>query len=184
MRRLCRAAIALAIAALPASASGGLIPAAQAQARKPQSTSKLAVKPVATWTFKRLLGAPTLAYGIEAKDDYLITFSCQPDSGLLRVISSIGSRGLRPGDGAAIRLINGKAKFEVAGTAFSTEHSDTIDIGGATRFDASMLALFRQGDTLVVEVPGRKRNLTLSNAKAAADAFEKACAADARSSQG
>jgi hypothetical protein len=181
MRRLCRAGIALATIALLAVADDGPATPALAQTKK-QSGAKAPVKPTAVWTFKRLFGAPTLAYGTEARDDYLITLSCQPDTGLLRVISSIGSRGLRPGDGAAIRLINGKAKFEIAGTAYSTEGSDAVDIGGATRFDASLLALFRQGETLIVEVPGRKRNLPLNNAKPAADAFEKACAAGARPS--
>ncbi|MCC6948193.1 MAG: hypothetical protein IT539_10550 [Bradyrhizobiaceae bacterium] len=175
MRRRRRAAAVLAVtvfAALCVAPSGAL-----AQAKKSKGGTKaVPAKPATTWTYTRALGTPTLAYGIEARDDFQITFSCQPDAGLLRVISLIGSRSLRPGDGAAIRLRNGKAHFEVAGTAFSTETRKQIDVAGTTKFDAALFNLFQQGETVILEVPGQRRSLTLNNAKAAAEAFEKACA--------
>lgn len=178
MRRL-RCAAAFALIALAASLGDTAV--AHAQAKKPRAGAKSTpAKPAAAWIFERRLGVPTLAYGAEPRDEYLIIFSCQPESGLLRVISSVGSRGLRPGDGAAIRLVNGKTRFEFAGTAFSTEGGRVIDIAAVTRFDSSLLALFRQGETLVVEVPGRRRSLPITNAKPAADAFEKACTASPR----
>jgi len=148
-----------------------------AQAKKVRPATKtVSLKPVAAWTFTRELGAPTLAYGIKAEEDLQISFSCQPDSGLLRVISLIGSRGLHPGDGAAIRLRNGKAYFEIAGTAFSTEMRKQVDVAGTTKFDAALFDLLRQGEKAILEVPGHRRSLTLNNAKAATEAFEKACA--------
>jgi hypothetical protein len=119
---------------------------------------------------------PTLFYGAGV-DDYQIAFSCQPESGLLRVISQIGSRGVQPGDSAAIRLHSGKRKFEVAGTAFTTETRHGIDIGGATRFDPDLFVLFKGGETLVIEVPGRKKSLPITDAGPSADAFQRACSA-------
>lgn len=180
MRCLRRTAAAIALAAL------AVLPnidnsAAQTRAKQPPAKLKAAPsKAVPAWSFIRTLGVPTLAYGIEAKDEFLISFSCQPDSGLLRVISSIGSRGLRPGDGAAIRLSNGKARFEIAGTAFATEMRNAVDIGGVTRIDPALFALFRAGDTLVVEVPGRRQRLPVADAKGAVEAFEKACVAGSK----
>jgi hypothetical protein len=110
-------------------------------------------------------------------------FSLLPTGhGLLRVIAQIGSRGLQPGDDAAIRLANGKNRIEVAGTAFSTKLSK-VDVGGATRFGPYISALFKDGETLVVEVPGRKRSLPIANAGKSADAFLKACTATAAARQ-
>jgi hypothetical protein len=151
--------------------------AATARADTKKKAVKAPIKKLPEWRFSRDLGAPTLAYGVGLKDEVLLSFSCQPDSGLLRVLSMFGSRGLRPGDGAAIRFSNGKLRFEVAGTAFSTESRDDVDIGGATRIDPKLFALFRVGDTLVIDVPGRTRSVPLANARASAEAFQKACMA-------
>ena len=145
-----------------------------------------AVVPKPGWRFIRPSSTPTLFYGAAA-DDFQISFSCQPDSGLLRVIAQIGSRGVQPGDGAAIRLQSGKRKFEVAGTAFTTKSRKGIDIGGATRIDPGLFVLFKGSDPLVVEVPGRKRALPMQDAGPSAEAFQKACsatAAAARTSSG
>ena len=148
--------------------------AAQQQKKKAVKTA-VRTKPAPAWRYSRERGVPTLAYGTGSEDDVLISFSCQPDTGLVRVISLIGSRGVRPGDGAAIRLSNGRNRFEIAGTAFSTKANEAVDIGGATRIDAKLFALFRTGDTLVVDVPGRKHSMPVASAKTIADAFQKAC---------
>jgi hypothetical protein len=150
------------------------------------SKKKAAVKAsssiaVPGWRFIRRTGSPTLEYGAGA--DFQLSLSCQPESGLLRVIAQIGSRGLQPGDGAAIRLANGKSRFEIAGTAFSTESRKDVDIGGATRFDAELIQLFKSGETLILEVPGRKRSLPVANAAPSAEAFQKACTAIAAAKQ-
>jgi hypothetical protein len=179
------AVIAAALPSLPAmaqTATGAIQLAQKSTAPTRADTKKKTAKAVASkkapeWRFSRNLGAPTLAFGLDTKDEILLSFSCQPDSGLLRVLSMFGSRGLRPGDGAAIRFSNGKLRFEVAGTAFSTESRDDVDIGGATRIDPKLFALFRVGDTLVIDVPGRTRSVPLANARASAEAFQKACMA-------
>jgi hypothetical protein len=147
-----------------------------------QAATKSSVKPSAIvkgqpiWKFYRAAGVATLEYGVTG-GEVVISFSCQPGTELLRVISQIGSRGLRPGDGAAILLMNGKTRVEIAGTAFSTQSREAVDIAAATRVDPKLFALFRTGDTLIVDVPGRRRTLTLSGARASTGTFEKACTA-------
>jgi len=148
---------------------------AQAPKKKPAAKTSTAVAKPA-WRFVRRLGSPSLEFGV-GTDDFQLSFSCQPETGLLRVIARIGSRGLQPGDGAAIRLANGKNRFEIAGTAFSTELRKDIDVGGATRFDPNLFLLFKGGETLVLEVPGRKRALPIANAGPSVEAFQKACTA-------
>ena len=54
-----------------------------------------------------------------------------------------------------------------------------VDIGGATRFDLGLFVLFKESETLVIEVPGRKRSLPIADAGPSADAFQKACSATA-----
>jgi hypothetical protein len=130
------------------------------------------------WKFSRASGLAKFEFAVPGADEAVVTFSCQPNSGLVRVVSHLGSRGVRPGDGAAIRLINGKNKFEVAGTAFSTPANESVDVGGVTRIDPKLFSLFRSGETIVLDVAGRKRNLSVANARTGADAFEKACGAE------
>jgi hypothetical protein len=152
-------------------------PGATAQAPKKTGSKASAAAAKPAWRFVRRVSGPALEYGT-GSEQIQLALSCQPDTGLLRIVAQIGSRGLRPGDGAAIRLANGKSRFEIAGTAFSTEFRKEVDIGGATRFDSALLLLFK-GDTLVLEVPGRKRSLPISNAGPSTEAFRKACTATA-----
>jgi hypothetical protein len=182
--RLSRAAALLALASIFGLAAADF---AEAQNRNRTPAKKAVVKreTVAAkpaWRFVRPSSVPTLIYGAGV-DDYQIAFSCQPESGLLRVIAQIGSRGVQPGDSAAIRLHSGKRKFEVAGTAFTTEARKGIDIGGATRFDPDLFVLFKGSETLVIEVPGRKKSLPITDVGPSADAFQRACSAMAGTSR-
>jgi hypothetical protein len=157
-------------------------PGAMAQAPKKTGAKAAAATAKPAWRFVRRISGPALEFGTGAEQIQL-ALSCQPETGLLRVIAQIGSRGLQPGDGAAIRLANGKTRFEIAGTAFSTESRKDVDIGGATRFDTGLFLLFKGGETLVLEVPGRKRSLPITNAGPSADAFRKACVTSATTAQ-
>jgi len=135
----------------------------------------VAARDARVWTLGRDATGPVLQFGLPGSAEPLIAFSCQPEAGLVRVVSFIGSRGVRPGDGARLRLSNGTAKMEIAGTAFAAETKNEVDIGGATRIDARLFALFRGGDTLLVEAPGKKLGLPVKTMGAKADAFEKSC---------
>jgi hypothetical protein len=174
--RLSRAIALIAVASIAGLAAADY---AEAQSRNRKPAKKAVVKREAVvakpaWKFVRPSSVPTLLYGAGV-DDYQISFSCQPDSGLLRVISQIGSRGVQPGDSAAIRLHSGKRKFEVAGTAFAAQARNGVDIGAATRLDPELFVLFKGSETLVIEVPGRKKSLPITDVGPSADAFQRAC---------
>ena len=153
-----------------------------AQTKKKKATVKTTAVAKPGWRYVRRVSGPALEYGT-GSEDFQLSLSCQPETGLLRVIAQIGSRGLQPGDGAAIRLANGKSRFEIAGTAFSTELRKEVDVGGTTRFDPDLFVLFKSGETIVLEVPGRKRALPIANAGPSAEAFQKACASPAGARQ-
>lgn len=180
MRRAFSAALllaALCAVSAPAWAQQSATSKQSGAKAKPSSAKKTVPAPKAqpSWRITRSAGVPSLEFGGPATAERVIAFSCQPGSGLVRVVSHVGSRGLRPGDGAAIRLTNGKAKFEVAGTAFSAEADENVDVGGTTKLDAKLFALFKTGDSMVLEVPGRKRTLPAASGRQAADALERAC---------
>jgi hypothetical protein len=204
MRRVC-ALVAIAAALLLALPAGD---AARAQSgaetiqlaqkrstrKQPARTAKPKPKPAKTkeaapketkpgWRFSRTRGEPTLQYGA-ANDASVISFTCQAESGLVRVISTIAASGVKPGDRAAIRLTSGKKKFEIAGTAFANDKRDEIEVGGQTRIDAALFSLFQGEEPLVIDVSGRKRSLPVTDARASADAFRKACGAGASKQAG
>jgi hypothetical protein len=180
MRRALSAALLLAAlfaASAPALAQQSATSKQSGARAKPVAAKKTVAAPKAqpSWRMTRSAGVPSLEFGGPATTERVIAFSCQPGSGLVRVVSHVGSRGVRPGDGAAIRLTNGKTKFEVAGTAFSAEADENVDIGGTTKLDPKLFALFKAGESIVLEVPGRKRTLPAASGRQAADALERAC---------
>ena len=165
-------------AAAPAISRPRALPAKKPAAKPEKKMDKKTDTPAKharAWTLGRETGSPTLKFG--SPGNVVLSFSCQPETGMVRVIAHLGGRGLRPGDGAYLRLTSGRARFEVAGTAFAAEADNTIDIGGITRIDAKLFDLLRAGDTMLVDVPGRKMGLPVRGLETSADAFEKACAA-------
>lgn len=158
--------------------------AAQAATKKPADKSAKALKPkkkepapkeVRIWAFNRPNGVPTLVYGF-SNGNAVITFSCQAETRLMRVVTHIGTRGVKPGDSTPVRLSNGNVRMEFSGTAFAAgQANEGVDVGGATKIDPKFFGLFRAGDTLLLDIPGRKRGLPTRNSQQSADAFEKAC---------
>lgn len=171
--------IAAGLASPPAAAQSPAKAAVKQDARKAKTAKakKASPAPAASrvWRLTSVAGTPTFQFGAPERGESLISFACQRDRGLIRVTTAIGSRGVRPGDTAPIRLSNGRVRIEIAGTAFAARSGETVDVGGATRIEARLFNLFRAGETLVVDVPGRRRGLSVRGAAASADAFEKAC---------
>jgi hypothetical protein len=127
------------------------------------------------WSMGREAGFPVLAYG--APGAPVISFACQPERGDFRVIVFSLARGVKAGDSARMRLRNGPSRLEVAGTAVPGEAKGTVDIAGVTRLAPRVFALFRTGEIIGVEVPGRTFNVPLKTLPNKGEPFERACAA-------
>ena len=85
---------------------------------------------------------------------------------------------MRPGDGGRVRLSSGWARVEVAATALPNENnSRAVDLGGITKVSPRLFALLKNGDTMVIEVPGRTSGVPLKTLGAKADAFQRSCLA-------
>ena len=126
------------------------------------------------WTFGREAGFSVLAYG--APGAPMISFACQPERGDFRVIVFSLARGVKAGDSARMRLRNGPSRLEVAGTAVPGESKGALDIAGVIRTAPRVFALFRTGEIIAVEVPGRTFNVPLKTLPDKATPFERACA--------
>ncbi len=170
----------MAVAAIAFVTGGNALAATAQKKAAPKAAAKpkpkeAPAKEVRAWSFSRQTGTPTLVYGV-VNGNPVVSFSCQPEIMLMRVVTHIGTRGVKPGDGTPVRLSNGNVRMEFAGTAFSTgDANDTVDIAGATKIDQKFFGLFRAGDTLLLDIPGRKRGLPVRAAAQSAEAFEKAC---------
>ena len=182
-RRFCRAILIL----VPILLAGPLAlpPDAAAQtAKKKQSLKEVAkkkkeaaaVKDMRSWNLGREPSGPVLFYGKSQNEDVSVSFTCQPEAGLVRVIAYGSARGVKPGDGARLRVTNGPARLEVAAIALPNDkNANIVDLGGTTKISPRVFALFHGGDTMVLEVPGRTVGFSLKTMPGKIEAFERAC---------
>ena len=149
---------------------------AKAKKKGSKQKEKAASADARIWSTSREGASPVLQYG-KATEEAIVSFSCQPDTGLVRVIAvaASGSRGPRAGDGARIRLMSGPHRFEVAGTAFASEKGPALFISGTTRIAPRFFALFKNSETMTVEVPGRTTGISLKSLGPRGEQFERAC---------
>jgi hypothetical protein len=183
-RRFCRAILIL----VPILLAGPLAlpPDAAAQTAKSKKLSlkevakkkkeAAAVKDMRSWNLGREAAGPVLFYGRTQNDEVAVSFTCQPETGLVRVIAYGSARGVKPGDGARLRVTNGPARLEVAAIALPNDkNANIVDLGGTTKISPRVFGLFRGGDTMVLEVPGRTVGFSLKTMPGKNEAFERAC---------
>jgi hypothetical protein len=149
--------------------------AAEAARKKKETQAKLAH----VWVLGRDNSRPALMFSRMNGDDARLTLSCQPDTGLVRIIVfDVPAKGMKTGDGGRVRLSNGPARLEVAATALPNEkNARAVDLGGTTRVSPRLFALLETGDTMVVEVPGRTTGIPLKSLGQKTEAFKRACLA-------
>ena len=179
-RRFCRAILILVPillagpALLPVDAAA--LTAKKHTAKEPAKKKKEAAHDARSWNLGREASGPVLYYGKTQNDDVSVSFTCQPEAGLVRVIAYGSARGVKPGDGARLRVTNGPARLEVAAIALPNEkNANIVDLGGTTKISPRVFSLFRGGDTMVLEVPGRTIGLSLKTLPGKNEAFERAC---------
>ena len=149
---------------------------AKAKKKGSKQKEKAASADARVWSTSREGASPVLQYG-KATEEAIVSFSCQPDAGLVRVIAvaASGTRGPRAGDGARIRLMRRPRRFEVARTAFAGEKGPALFISGTTRIAPRFFALFKNSETMTVEVPGRTTGISLKSLGPRGEQFERAC---------
>jgi hypothetical protein len=181
-RRFCRAILILVPillagpALLPIDAAAQTAKSKKHTAKEPAKKKKEAAHDTRSWNLGREPSGPVLFYGKTQNDDVSVSFTCQPEAGLVRVIAYGSARGVKPGDGARLRLTNGPARLEVAAIALPNEkNANIVDLGGTTKISPRVFSLFRGGDTMVLEVPGRTIGLSLKTLPGKNEAFERAC---------
>jgi hypothetical protein len=181
-RRFCRAILILmatliaAPAALPTQVVAQTPKAKKASPKDAKKKKEAGSAEARNWNIGRDPSGPVLYYGRSQTDDVSISFTCQLEAGLVRVIAYGTARGVKTGDGARLRLSNGPARLEVAAIALPNDkNANLVDIGGTTRINPRVFRLLRGGDTMVLEVPGRTTGVSLKTLAGKADTFERAC---------
>jgi len=161
---------------LPADAAAQTAKSKKHTAKEPAKKKKEAARDAKSWNLGREASGPVLFYGKTQNEDVAVSFTCLPEAGLVRVIAYGSARGVRPGDGARVRLTNGPARLEVAAIALPNDkNSAIVDLGGTTKISPRVFGLFRGGDTMVLEVPGRTVGFSLKTMPGKNEAFERAC---------
>jgi len=151
-----------------------------AKERAAENAKKLreakAARETRIWLLGRDGGRPALTFSRPNGDDPAVTFSCQADTGLVRVIVyNVVTKGMKTGDGVRVRLSSGPARLELAATVLPNDKNvHAVDLGGTTKVNPKLFNLFR-GDTIVVEVPGRTTGLSLKSIAQKSEAFERSC---------
>jgi hypothetical protein len=188
-RRFCRAILILVSILLAGPAILPIDAAAQTAKSKKLTLKEVAKKKkeaaashdARSWNLGRETLGPVLYYGKTQNDDVSVSFTCQPEAGLVRVIAYGSARGVKPGDGARLRVTNGPARLEVAAIALPNDkNANMVDLGGTTKISPRVFSLFRGGDTMVLEVPGRTIGFSLKTMPGKIEAFERACLAGDR----
>jgi hypothetical protein len=183
MRRRCGRAflilMALLIAAPVALPSPGAAQTAKSKKAAPKDAKKkkdTAPHDPRNWNIGRDPAGPVLYYGKTQTEEVSISFTCQLDAGLVRVIAYGTARGVKPGDGARLRLSNGPARLEIAAIALPNDKNpNLVDLGGTTKINPRVFRLLRGGDSIVLEVPGRTTGVSLKTLAGKNDAFERSC---------
>jgi hypothetical protein len=127
------------------------------------------------WRLTKDTSGPLLSFGPRKGDESIIAFSCTPGSKQIRVVAFTASRETKRGDAARLRLTNGRQRLEIAATAFADTVQKRIDIGGVTRDTPAFLDVFRSGETVILETPGRKVGISLKTLGKKADQFAATC---------
>lgn len=127
------------------------------------------------WRLTKDASGPLLSFGARKGEEMVIAFSCTPASKQIRVVAYTSARDTKRGDGARLRLTNGRQKLEIAATAFADTKQKRIDIGGVTRDTQGFLDVLRGGETVILETPGRKVGISLKTLGKKADQFAATC---------
>jgi hypothetical protein len=127
------------------------------------------------WRLAKDASGPILSFGPRKGDDSIVAFSCTPGSKQIRVVAFTASRDTKRGDAARLRLTTGRRRLEIAATAFADVKAKRIDIGGVTRDMQGFLDVFRAGESLILETPGRKVGISLKTLGKKAEQFAATC---------
>jgi hypothetical protein len=162
--------------ALPVDAVAQTAKSKKHTVKEPAKKKKEAARDMRSWNLGREASGPVLFFGKTQTEEVAVSFTCQPEAGLVRIIAYGSARGVKPGDGARLRVTNGPARLEVAAIALPNEkNANIVDLGGTTKISQRVFSLFRGGDTMVLEVPGRTIGLSLKTLPGKNEAFERAC---------
>lgn len=129
------------------------------------------------WSIARGEDTYALRLALPREVDPAFAVTCQPSARLLQISVAVKSRQVASGDAVPLALSNGKRRLELAATAFSGSTNGELVAEAAVALDARVFDVLREGETLVVRLPGETQKLPLAGAHARLVDFERVCLA-------
>lgn len=164
----------LAVAVLALAAGAGPLHAATATA-KPKPAKPATPPDPRVWSLAKGEDTFVLRYALPRDADPSFAATCQPSANLLQIAVEVKTRKIGSGDGVPLSLSNGRRRLELAATAFLGSSDGDLVVEAAVSLNARVFDLFRDGDTLVIKLPGETQSLPLAGARARLADFERAC---------
>ncbi|MGU3493279.1 hypothetical protein ACLBXM_04480 [Xanthobacteraceae bacterium A53D] len=163
------------IAAVVLAAALGLGLSGAAEAA-PRTTKTEPATDARVWTIVKADDAFVLRYALPRAADPAFAATCQPSAQLLQIAVEVqNDQKIRSGDGVPLSLANGKRKLELAASAFLANAEGLLVVEAAVALEPRVFDLFRDGDTLVVRMPGSTQQLPLAGARTRLADFERVC---------
>lgn len=162
--------LAVALVVSLAGASGVAAATANPKPAKPATPPDPRV-----WSLAKGEDTFVLRYALPRDADPSFAATCQPSANLLQIAVEVKTKKIASGDGVPLSLSNGRRRLELAATAFLGSSDGDLVVEAAVSLNARVFDLFRDGDSLVIKLPGETQTLSLAGARARLSDFERAC---------
>ncbi|QTL04217.1 hypothetical protein J5J86_02340 [Aquabacter sp. L1I39] len=149
--------------------------ALQAATPKPRPAKPATPPDPRVWSLAKGEDTFALRYALPRETDPSFAATCQPSANLLQIAVEVKTKKIASGDGVPLSLSNGRRRLELAATAFLGSSDGDLVVEAAVSLNARVFDLFRDGDTLVIKLPGETQSLPLAGARTRLADFERAC---------
>lgn len=174
-RFLRHALVVAACCAIAVPALAATKPARDGKTRS-DSKGKAEAKPEpGVWSLVRGEDTYVLRFAPPRAADPLFAVACQPRAQLIQFTVEVPAGKVKAGDGVPLSLAAGKRRLELAASAFRGGTEGRVVVEAAVTLDDRVLALFSEGETLSVKMPGASDSYPLAGAKGKVGDFRKAC---------
>lgn len=162
--------------ALPLAAACLALCAGALEAATPKAKPKPATPPdPRVWSLAKGEDTFALRYALPRDVDPSFAATCQPSANLLQIAVEVKTKKIASGDGVPLSLSNGHRRLELAATAFLGSSDGDLVVEAAVSLNTQVLDLFREGDTLVIKLPGETQSLPLAGVRPRLADFERVC---------
>jgi hypothetical protein len=128
-----------------------------------------------SWGFAKSGSAALLVYGVPDSHAVTLSFICEPKKKTIDVVTTVLPRNAKKDRTGIIKLSNGSATVEYAGTIGRDNEDSGLHFAAATTIDAELFDLLDKGTSVRVEALGASENVPLNGIKKPLTQMRQAC---------